>query len=51
LTKPPLAFKDAFDLLGPALPGGAIVLVGGQALIYWLSYYRDRVDALRQLSS
>jgi len=50
LTKPPLAFEDAFELLGPALPGGAIVLVGGQALIYWLSYYRDRVEALRQLT-
>jgi hypothetical protein len=50
LTKPPLAFEDAFELLGPALPGGAIVLVGGQALIHWLTYYRDRVEALRQIS-
>lgn len=50
MTKPPLAFEDAFELLGPALPGGAIVLVGGQALIHWLTYYRDRVEALRQLS-
>jgi hypothetical protein len=25
-------------------------LVGGQAIIYWLTYYRDRVEALRQLS-
>jgi hypothetical protein len=50
LTKTPFAFEDAFELLGPALPGGAIVLVGGQALIYWLTYYRDRVKALRQLS-
>lgn len=50
MTKTPFAFEDAFELLGPALPGGAIVLVGGQALIYWLTYYRDRVEALRQLS-
>ena len=50
MTKPPLASEDAFELLGPALPGGAIVLVGGQALIYWLTYYRDRVEALRQIS-
>jgi hypothetical protein len=50
LNKPPLAFEDAFELLGPALPGGAIVLVGGQALIHWLTYYRDRVEALHHLS-
>ena len=50
MSKSPLAFEDAFELLGPALPGDAIVLVGGQALIYWLTYYRERVEALRHLS-
>lgn len=47
MTKPPLAFEDAFELLGPALPGGAIVLVGGQALIYWLSYIRIAHNAIK----
>jgi len=49
--RPPLAFADAFELLGPALPAGAIVLVGGQALIYCLSDDPDRVEAPRDLAS
>lgn len=26
------------------------MLVGGQAVIYWLTYYRERVEALRRLT-
>lgn len=50
MSKPPLAFDDAFELLGPALPGDAVVLVGGQAVNYWLSYYRARESSLEQLA-
>lgn len=38
--RPPLAFEDAFEVLGPALPDGEFVLVGGQALNLWLLQYR-----------
>ena len=50
MTKPPLAFEDAFELLGPALPGDAVVLVGGQAVNYWLSFYRGRESTLDGLA-
>jgi hypothetical protein len=50
VNKPPLAFDDAFELLGPALPGDAVVLVGGQAINYWLSRYRSREPSLEQLA-
>lgn len=50
MTKPPLAFDDAFELLGPALGRDAVVLVGGQAVNYWLSYYGHREPSLRQLA-
>lgn len=45
----PLAFDDAFEILGPALPGDDVVLVGGQAVNYWLSYYRDREPSLAEV--
>lgn len=45
----PLAFEEAFELLGPALPGDEIVLVGGQAVNFWLSYYRERDPSLVNL--
>lgn len=51
MTKPPLAFDDAFELIGDALPGDALVLVGGQAVNYWLSYYRTREPSLKQLAA
>ncbi len=51
MTKPPLAFVDAFELIGAALPGDAVVLVGGQAVNYWLSYYRTREPSLKQLAA
>lgn len=50
MTKPPLAFDDAFELLRPALPDERVVLVGGQAVNYWLSYYRSREPSLEQLA-
>jgi hypothetical protein len=50
VSKPPLAFDDAFELLGPALPHDAIVLVGGQAVNYWVSYYRGREPSLDNMA-
>lgn len=49
MTDAPLAFEDAFELLGPALPGDTVVLVGGQAVNYWLSYYRERDASLAEI--
>jgi hypothetical protein len=49
VTDAPLAFDDAFELLGPALPGDTVVLVGGQAVNYWLSYYRERDSTLAEI--
>lgn len=48
-TAPPLAFEEAFEILGPALPELPIVLVGGQAVNYWLTYYRRRDASLREM--
>ena len=48
MTVTPLAFEDAFEVLGPALSGDNVVLVGGQAVNYWLSYYRKRDATLAQ---
>lgn len=48
MSDTPLAFDDAFEILGPALPGDEVVLVGGQALNYWVSYYRDREPSLKE---
>lgn len=37
-----LSFEDAIEILRPALPDDSLVLVGGQAVAYWLEHYRDR---------
>ena len=50
MTASPLAFEDAFELLGPALQGDTLVLVGGQAVNYWLSLYRGREPSLEGLA-
>lgn len=49
MTGTPLAFEDAFELLGPALPSDDVVLVGGQAVNYWLGYYRARDTSLANI--
>jgi hypothetical protein len=49
--KPPLAFEDAFEVLGPALPGGEFVLVGGQALNFWLMLYRATEPSLNGIAA
>jgi hypothetical protein len=35
-----LSFDDAIEVLRPALPDDSLVLVGGQAVSYWLAHYR-----------
>lgn len=45
----PLSFEDAFEILRPALPDDSLVLVGGQAVSYWLTYYRNRDASLAGL--
>jgi hypothetical protein len=47
----PLAFEDAFEVLGPALPGGEFVLVGGQALTFWLMLCRATEPSLNGLDA
>lgn len=49
--KPPLDFEEAFEVLGPALPGGEFVLVGGQALNFWLMLYRATEPSLRDIGA
>jgi hypothetical protein len=49
--KPPLAFEDAFAVLGPALPDGGFVLVGGQALNLWLLLYRETEPTLSDIGA
>jgi hypothetical protein len=46
----PLSFDDAFEILRPALPDDSLILVGGQAVNYWLTYYRGRDERLSGLA-
>ena len=46
----PLSFEEAFEILASAFPNDALVLVGGQAVNYWLTYYRQRDAALAGLA-
>jgi hypothetical protein len=43
-----LSFDEAVEILSPALPDDSLVLVGGQALNYWLAYYRKRDGRLKR---
>lgn len=45
---PALSFDETIEILAPALPDDTLVLVGGQALNYWLAYYRKRDARLRR---
>jgi hypothetical protein len=51
VTYEPLAFEDAFELLGPALPKQGVVLVGGQAVNLWLSVFRGREPSLDDVAA
>lgn len=44
-----LSFEDAFEVLSSAFPDEDLVLVGGQAVGYWLTHYRDRDAGLAEL--
>ncbi len=50
MSAAPLSFDDAFEILRPAFPDDSLVLVGGQAVSYWLTYYRSRVESLAELA-
>ena len=43
-----LSFDETVEVLRPALPDDTLVLVGGQALNYWLAYYRKRDRRLKK---
>jgi hypothetical protein len=44
-----LSFDNAIEVLRPALPDDALILVGGQAVNYWLAYYRKSEATLMEL--
>lgn len=45
-----LSIDETIEILRPALPDDSLVLVGGQAINYWLATYRDREPALSSLA-
>lgn len=44
------SIDETIEILRPALPDDSLVLVGGQAVNYWLAHYREREPALGALA-
>lgn len=45
-----LSIDETIEILRLALPDDSLVLVGGQAINYWLAFYRNREPGLKTLS-